>query len=64
MNQNELKKLLWMHRTNMSTWVFDLKIVYTEIETDHGQHHNQTNERYGICLWMVRNEATGFLADW
>ena len=27
-----------MHRANMSTWVFDLKIVCTEIETNHGQH--------------------------
>ena len=53
-----------MHRANISTWVFDLKIVYTEIETDHGQHQNQTNERNGICLWMIWNEATGFLAGW
>ena len=51
-----------MHRANMSTWVFDFKIVCTEIETDNGQHQNQTNERNGIGLWMAFNKALGFLA--
>ena len=57
MNQNELKKLLWMHRTNMSTWVFDLKIVYTEIETDHGQHQmKQMKEMEFVYEWYATRQ--------
>ena len=32
------KKNLWMHWSNMFTWLFDFEIVYTVIETDHCQH--------------------------
>ena len=40
----------------------NLKMVYSEIETDDGEHQNQTNDRNGIGLWMVFNKAAGFLA--